>query len=157
MKALHQRLWMLILVLFLVGCETVHYKMIVAYDDTRTWKANYSISPATLLTRVKAALEAEPLSLIPSTSTPNKLDALWVFPGRYEGIWPFGSRWDNRFSISVDIAPIQGSNQSEITLTTKLEERPNLYWGWRRAEEFGAAESQFDKIVHVVQSSVAKR
>lgn len=157
MNPLNRWFWVLMLPFLLVGCETVSYKMIIVYDDTRTWKAQYSVPPDVLLARAKAALEAEPLSLVTSMTAQSKLEALMAFPGRYEGIWPFGSRWDSRFSISVDVAPIQGSDKSEVTLTARAEERPNLYWGWQRVEEFGFAESQFDKVVHTLQSVVAKQ
>lgn len=157
MSQLNRWIFVLILPSLMVGCTIGANRIQRAINDTRIWKAQYSVAPEVLLARAKVALEGEPLSLVTSMTTQSKLEALMTFPGRYEGIWPFGSRWDSRFAISVNVAPVQGSDKSEVTLTARAEERPNFYWHWQSVEEFGFAESQFNKVVRTFQSAVAKQ
>jgi len=154
MNSIPRRLWILTLALLLAGCETAQERMFVRYDNVRTWKARYLIPPDKLLSLAKMGLESAPLSLVVSTAGPTKLETQMSFLGRYEGIWPFGSHWDNRFTIAVEVLEATEQEKSELTLTALLTERPNSNWDWRRAENFGSAESEFEKIVHALKASI---
>ncbi|MGM9489736.1 hypothetical protein [Ideonella sp. YS5] len=130
------------------------YKKIISYDDTRTWQGQYQMPSDELLQRAMTALQAPPFSAVVSRSASNKLSAATVFPGRYEGIWPFGSRWDSILYIVIETAPVPNSTKTEVTLKVVHQERRNIYWGWQRVEEFGAAEPQFEKVARAVQATI---
>lgn len=138
------------------GCGSVSYKQIIVRDQTRTWQTQYSLPPDFIVARVKVALEAAPLSLVVSQISDTELSTDLLFSGRYEGIWPFGSHWESDLKVTILVQRLSGDSKTRVSLQAVHQERPNGYWPWQDAEEYGVAQPQFERLQRIIKTSIEK-